>query len=73
MWKSSETAYNNLRFIAGALILNRVISMINAVRIVAKHNNNLKEELGWELSFGIRNEITLPPSYTLNFRTSLGF
>lgn len=73
MWKSSETAYNNLRFIVGGLILNRVISIINAVRITARHNNNLKEELDWDLSFGIKNEVTLPPSYNLQFRTSLDF
>lgn len=73
MWKSSETAYNNLRFITGALILNRVVSIINAVRIVAKHNNNLKEELGWTIDFGVSNQLTLPPSYTLQFRTTLDF
>ena len=73
MWKSSETSYNNLRFIAGALILNRVISIINAVRITSKHNNNLKAELGWNVAFGVSNQLTLPPSYTLQFRTTLDF
>jgi len=73
MWKSSETANNNLRFIAGALILNRVVSIINAVRIVAKHNNHLKEELSWNVAFGVSNQLTLPPSYMLQFHTNLDF
>jgi hypothetical protein len=73
MWKSSETAYNNLRFVAGALILNRVISIVNAVRVVSRHNNNLKEELSWNLGFGISNDLNLPPGYTLQFRTKLDF
>jgi hypothetical protein len=73
MWKSSETAYNDLRFIVGALILNRVVSIINAVRVVSKHNSNLREELGWNLAFGISNELNLPPGYTIQFRTNLDF
>ncbi len=45
MWKSSETANNTTRFIVGALILNRVASIINAIRLVNAHNKNLKKEL----------------------------
>ncbi len=73
MWKSSETAYNNLRFVVGALILNRVVSIINAVRVVSRHNNNLREELSWNLAFGMSNGLNLPPSYTLQFSTVLDF
>lgn len=73
MWKSSETADNNIRFVAGALILNRIVSMINAVRVVSKHNNRLKEELGWNVSLGVTNHVTLPKSLTLNFTTNIDF
>lgn len=68
MWKSSENSYNNIRFAAGALILNRVISIINAVRLVSKYNNNLQEELSWDLQFGVDSKPTLPTSLSLNFR-----
>ncbi len=70
MWLSSEQAYNNLRFIAGALILNRVISAVNAVRLVNAFNKNLTEELSWNLSIRAENKPTLPSFFTLNFVTS---
>ncbi len=70
MWKSSETAYNTTRFIVGALILNRVASVINAVRLVNKYNNNLKTELGWDVSFNYSSTIVEPDKLSMNFRTS---
>ncbi len=70
MWKSSETADNTTRFIVGALILNRVASVINAIRLVNAHNNNLKKELGWDMSFNYSNSIVEPDKISMNFRTS---
>ena len=70
MWKSSETAYNNTRFIVGALILNRIASVINAIRLVNAHNKNLKKELGWEVSFNYSNSITRPNNLSMNFITT---
>jgi hypothetical protein len=70
MWKSSETAYNNIRFAAGALILNRIASAINAVRLVSKHNKKLQEELGWNVSFGIDKQQLLPTQLVMRFQTS---
>lgn len=55
MWVSSESAFNNLRFVAGALVLNRLISAINAVRIAAAFNRNLETETSWNISFGAGN------------------
>lgn len=69
MWTSSESAFNNLRFVAGALILNRVISAINAVRLVVAYNKRQSEELGWNVSVGVHREPTLPTSLTFNFQT----
>lgn len=69
LWTSSESAYNNLRFVAGALILNRVISVINAVRLVAAYNKRIPEELGWNISVGVRQSPTLPTSLNFNFQT----
>jgi hypothetical protein len=70
MWKSSETAYNSTRFIVGALILNRIASVINAVRLVNRYNNNLKTELGWDVSFDYSNTLSEPDKLSMNFRTS---
>ncbi|MFH1196414.1 MAG: hypothetical protein V1720_11970 [bacterium] len=69
MWSSSEQAYNNIRFAAGALLLNRVISAINAVRLVSKYNKNLAEEVSWNVNFGVDAQPTLPAQFTFNFVT----
>ena len=71
MWSKSESAYNNVRFAVGALVLNRVISAINAVRVVAAYNKKLSEEISWNVSVGV-NKINpnLPTSLNLNFNTS---
>ncbi len=69
LWTSSEQAYNNVRFAVGALILNRIVSVINAVRVVNKHNKNLSQELGWNLNFGVENNPTLPSTLKVNFST----
>ena len=70
MWKSSETANNSTRFIVGALILNRIASVINAIRLVNSHNKNLKKDLGWEVSFNYSNTISRPNNLSMNFVTS---
>lgn len=70
MWKASETANNSTRFIVGALILNRIASVINAIRLVNRYNNNLKTELGWDVSFNYSNTFSEPDKLTMNFRTS---
>ena len=69
MWTSSESAYNNLRFVAGALILNRVVSIINVVRLVNAHNKRETDELGWNVSVGVKNSPTLPTGLSFNFQT----
>lgn len=70
MWVSSEQSFNNLRFVVGALLLNRVVSAINAVRLVSKYNNKLKEEVGWNVSVGVQNYPDNTSSYNINFITS---
>ncbi len=71
MWSSSESAFNNLRFAAGALILNRLISAINAVRLVSAYNKNLQQELSWNLYFSLMNSTDLPQSIQINFIKSM--
>lgn len=43
LWTSSEHAYNNIRFVVGGLILNRLISIINAVRLTSSYNRKIKD------------------------------
>ncbi len=67
IWLSSENAFNNIRFAAGALILNRIISAINAVRLVAAYNKNLEQNVSWNLSFGVKNPPAMPSTFELIF------
>lgn len=69
-WVSSEQAYNNLRFVVGALLLNRIASAVNAVRLTASYNKSLSTQTSWNVSTGVSNISTLPPSFTLNFQTT---
>ena len=69
MWVSSEQTFNNVRFVVGALLLNRVISAINAVRLVSKYNKNLSQEVGWNVSVGVQNNPDNTASYNINFTT----
>ena len=70
MWTSSEQTKNDIRFIIGGLILNRVASAINAARLVTSYNNRLEEELSWNFSVGFENKPPLPTSLNFNFTTS---
>ena len=70
MWVSSEQTFNNVRFVVGALLLNRVISAINAVRLVSKYNDNLNTEVGWNVSVGVQSNPDNSSSYNINFVTS---
>lgn len=69
IWSSSESAFTNVRFVAGALILNRIVSVINAVRLVAAYNKNITQQLSWNVYFDVKNKPTLPQSLNLNFTT----
>lgn len=71
MWSSSEQTFNDIRFVVGALILNRVASAINAVRLVAAYNKNVDTDLSWNVSFGLSNRVNLPTSLVFNFQTEL--
>jgi len=67
MWKASENASNSTRFIVGALILNRIASAINAVRLVNRYNKSLKQELGWRVSFDYSNTYFEHDKISMNF------
>ena len=68
MWTSSENAYNNVRFAVGALIVNRIVSAINAVRLVSAYNKRIDEQ-SWNVSVGMTNPESQPTTLNLNFTT----
>jgi hypothetical protein len=70
MWTSSEQTSNDIRFVVGGLILNRIASAVNAARLVTAYNNKLKDELSWNFSVGISNQQNLPTSLTFNYQKS---
>ncbi len=70
MWTSSEQTSNDIRFVVGGLILNRIASAVNAARLVTAYNNKLKEEVSWNFSVGLANQQNLPTSLTFNFQKS---
>jgi hypothetical protein len=70
MWVSSEQTFNDVRFVVWGLLLNRVVSAINAVRLVSRYNNNLSQEVGWNVSLGVQNNPDNSSSYNINFITS---
>lgn len=71
MWNSSEQTSNDLRFVVGGLILNRIASAINAARLVTSYNNKLAEEVSWNFSVGFMNQPNLPTSVSFNFQKLL--
>jgi hypothetical protein len=68
MWVSSEQTFNDVRFVVGALIVNRIVSAINAVRLVSSYNKSLEDEVSWNFSVGISRPVNLPESLTFNFQ-----
>ncbi|HSW55852.1 MAG TPA: hypothetical protein VLH59_12255 [Ignavibacteriaceae bacterium] len=70
MWNSSETASNNIRFVVGGLILNRIVSAINAARLVSSYNKSLEEEVSWNFSVGFMSQPNLPTGLSLNVQKS---
>ena len=70
MWVSSEQTLNDVRFVVWGLLLNRVVSAINAVRLVSRYNNNLNQEVGWNVSLGVQSYPDNSSSYNINFITT---
>ena len=70
LWISSEQTFNDVRFVVWGLLLNRVVSAINAVRLVSRYNNNLSQEVGWNVSLGVQSYPDNSSSYNINFITA---
>ncbi|MBK8945282.1 MAG: hypothetical protein IPM32_08445 [Ignavibacteriae bacterium] len=70
LWSSSETAYRNVRFAVGALILNRVVSAIFAVKAVNNYNKQQSNQLSWRVNFEFQNQPNLTNNFKMNFQHS---
>ena len=70
MWYASEQAHNNLSFVIGAMVINRIISVINAARLVIQYNKERSTDTSWNMSAGVTNTLGLDTSLNLNFQTS---
>lgn len=70
LWVKSEQAYNDVRFIVGAMIINRLVSAINAVRLVSKYNKSISNELSWNLTSNLSYAEDYSPQINLNFQAS---
>ncbi len=70
MWTSSEQTFNDIRFVVGAMLVNRLISAINAVRSVSNYNSNLEKELSWNVSLSLDRNILNQEVYMLQFQKS---
>ncbi len=55
----SESAYRNARLAVGAAVLNRLVSMADALALTRKHNKNLRSE-------GVRLEFRISPESTVD-------
>ncbi len=67
MWSSSEQTFNDIRFAVGGLILNRLISIINAVRLTSRYNKKLEKE-GISLNVFLRKNVFNESELTFNLR-----
>ncbi len=70
MWYASEQAHNNLSFVIGAMVINRIISAINAARLVIQYNKERSTDTSWNMSAGVTNSLGFDTSLNLNFQTS---
>ncbi len=54
LWTSSESWGNNLRFVVGGMILNRIASAINAVRLVSRYNKGVETTWNFWFDYDLR-------------------
>lgn len=66
MWSSSEQTFNNIRFAVGGLILNRLISAINAVRFTSRYNKKIEDD-NLIMNVFIRRNLFNESELTFNF------
>lgn len=70
MWTSSEQTFNDVRFVVGAMLVNRLVSAINAVRSVSSYNSAIENEVSWNISLGLERDFLNQEIYKINFQAS---
>ncbi len=68
LWVSSEQTFNDVRFVVGAMLLNRIASAVNAVRLVSAYNKRIQEDVSWNFSVGVSRPVNLPHQLVFNFQ-----
>jgi hypothetical protein len=68
MWVSSQVSYNNLRFVVGGMILNRIASIINAVRLVTAYNKSQQANNSWNMNVNYSLDEYSPSNLSVNFQ-----
>ncbi len=64
---SSERVLNNSRFVIGAIVVNRILSAINAARLTRLYNQRASDELGsWWLESSLMNDGLTPDGLKLS-------
>lgn len=70
MWTSSEQTFNDVRFVVGAMLVNRLVSAINAVRSVSSYNSAIENEVSWNVSLGLERDFLNQGIYKINLQAS---
>lgn len=69
---SSEKVFNNSQFVIGAVIVNHIISAVNAARLARNHNADLESELSlWRMESSLIGVGTIPDGIQLKLIRSL--
>jgi len=67
MWTSSAQAKTSLNYIAGVMVLNRIVSAINAVRVIKLHNKHLTSANTFQINFSVNSFAGISDGLRLNF------
>ncbi len=66
----SDNVLNDVRFVVGAIIVNHLVSAINAARLTAKHNVGAGELEGWQIESSILRSFSKPDGVLLTLKKS---
>ena len=65
---SSDRVINNSKFVIAVIVVNHLVSAVNAARLVRKFNRSLDEELGaWEVTSSLLGGYRQPDGIQLTF------
>jgi hypothetical protein len=69
---SSDDVFNNSRFVVAAVVLNHIISAINAVRLVAQYNRGIEAQRPeFDIQVRVLNHYWRPDGIEIRLQKSL--